>query len=121
MKGTGTIDIAANATVTAAQLPPALQASAGLFSDMAIYDYQTTPDAIKIGGNSQINFKGNMYLPKTAVTFQGNPTVNANACGNQLIASSIAFNGNPTLNFDFNTDACPLAIKPNSQLVRLVK
>ena len=82
MKGTGNIDITANTTVTAAQLPLALQASASLFSDMALYDYQTTPDAITIGGNRQINFKGNIYLPKTAVTFQGNPTVNANACGN---------------------------------------
>jgi hypothetical protein len=42
-------------------LPPALQASADLFSDMAIYDYQTTPDAIKIGGNSQITFIGKQH------------------------------------------------------------
>jgi hypothetical protein len=121
MKGGGSIKLTANATVTAAQLPPALQASAGLFSDMAIYDYQTTPDSIKIGGNSQISFNGNMYLPKTSVTFQGNPTINGSTCGNQLIAASLAFNGNPTLKFDFQNQGCSSAIKPISQYVALVQ
>jgi hypothetical protein len=73
---------------------------------------------IKIGGNSNITFKGTMYLPTANVTFQGNPTVDVGGgkgCG-ELIAKSVAFNGNATL----DSNGCSSATKPSSQYVRLV-
>jgi len=119
MNGTGTINIAANASVSTTQLPTALQPYANLLANMALYDQSNS--AVTFGGNSNIDFKGGMYLPNAAVTFQGNPTINGGTCGNQLIAKSLAFNGNPTLNFDFKNAGCPDAITPDSQYVALVQ
>ena len=83
LKATGgsSINTSANPSVAASQLPPALQSSASLFANMAIYKIfdpdqsKNGPNDITIGGNSNINFKGTMYLPNANVTFQGNPTV----------------------------------------------
>ena len=105
-EGGGTIDITGNPSVAPSKLPSALQSYASLFANMAIYkipDPDTSkngPNDITIGGTSNINFKGTMYLPSANVTFQGNPTINlagATGCG-ELIAKSVAFNGNATLN-----------------------
>jgi len=113
MKGTGTIIMTGNTTVTATQLPSVLQPYASLLANMSIYDRDTA--AVTFGGNSQVTFNGTMYLPNAAVTFQGNPTVNG--CG-ELIAQSIAFNGNAT----FDSTGCPNAVKlPSNQFVQLVK
>jgi uncharacterized Zn-binding protein involved in type VI secretion len=117
MKGSGTINLTANASLTASQLPAALQPDASLLAEMALYDQSST--AIQIGGNSSINFAGNMYAPNTSVTFQGNPTIDLGGnkgCG-QLVAQSIAFNGNAT----FDDSGCPLATKPTAQYVSLVQ
>ena len=126
-KGGGTITITANASLTKSQLPPALQQYASdytpsctltttcLLNNMAIYDQDGT--AITMGGNSNLNFSGNIYAPKAAVTFQGNPTVSA--CG-ELIAASIAFNGNAT----FDNSHCAANFKATtsiSQYVALVQ
>jgi Putative Flp pilus-assembly TadE/G-like len=112
LKGSSAINVTGNTSVTASQLPPALQSYASLFANMAIYDRTST--SWSIGGNSNVTFTGNMYLPNAAVTFQGNPTVNS--CG-ELIAASIAFNGNAT----FNNTGCSAATQPTSQYVRLVQ
>ena len=118
--GKGTLNITGPTSApSASSLPASLQSDASLFQDMAIYDASSAD--LQFGGNSNITLKGDMYAPTAAVTFQGNPTINAGACGNQLIASSIAFNGNPTLNFDFNNQSCPQAIQPTSQLVQLIQ
>jgi hypothetical protein len=111
-KGGGSITVTGNPSVAASQLPPALQSYASLFANMAIYDRSTLD--VTFGGNSNINFTGNMYLPNAAVTFQGNPTVNA--CG-ELIAKSVAFNGNAT----FDNTGCSAEQKGKSQYVRLVQ
>jgi phage gp45-like len=79
---------------------------------MAIYDQSSS--AITFGGTNSINLTGTMYVPNAAVTFQGNPTLNA--CG-ELIAASIAFNGNAT----FNNQGCSTATKPGSMYVSLVQ
>jgi hypothetical protein len=103
MKGTGTINVTGNASLTNAQLPTALQPDASLLADMAFWDLDSS--AIQIGGNTQITFAGNMYAPNAAVTFQGNPVINLSGgkgCG-ELIAASIAFNGNAT----FDDSGCP--------------
>lgn len=115
MKGSGSISVTGNASLTSSQLPAALQPDASLLADMALYDQSST--AIQIGGNSNISFLGNMYAPNATVTFQGNPTMSLNsmnACG-QLIAKSIAFNGNAT----FDDSGCPA--KPAVQYVTLVQ
>jgi hypothetical protein len=112
MRGTGTINLTANSSVTTAQLPAALQPYISLFGNMAIYDLDSS--AVTFGGNSNITFNGNMYLPNTAVTFQGNPTVGA--CG-ELIAASVAFNGNAT----FDNSGCSANTRPNGQVVMLVQ
>jgi hypothetical protein len=124
MKGGGTINITGNPSVASSQVPAAFQkftapscatTTSCLFNDMAIYDQSST--GLSIGGNSDISFNGNMYVPNAAVTFQGNPTVNA--CG-QLIAQSIAFNGNAT----FDNTGCSSNFgtpTPASQYVLLVQ
>jgi len=113
MKGTGTIVITGNTTVTASQLPAALQPYASLLANMGIYDRDTA--GVTFGGNSQVTFNGTMYLPNAAVTFQGNPTTNG--CG-ELIAKSIAFNGNAT----FDSTGCTTTTKlVSTQFVQLVK
>lgn len=113
MKGTGTINISGNTSLTASQLPVALQPYASLLASMSIYDRDTNP--VTLGGNSQVTFNGTMYFPTADVTFQGNPVVNG--CG-ELIAKSIAFNGNAT----FDSTGCPTAVKlPTSQFVQLVQ
>ena len=117
MKGGGRIDVTGNPSVATSQLPSVLQPYASLFANMAIYD-QSNVD-VTIGGNSQIAFKGNMYLPNAAVTFQGNPTISLSGggCG-ELIAKSIAFNGNAT----FDSTGCSSATKlPSTQYVTLVQ
>lgn len=117
LKGSSSINVTGNASVTAAQLPPALQPYASLFANMAIYDRYST--AWSIGGNSSVTFQGNMYLPNAAVTFQGNPTVSTGSgqCG-ELIAASIAFNGHAT----FDSTGCSSATKlPTTQYVQLVQ
>jgi Flp pilus assembly protein TadG len=117
MKGTGTISITANASLTNAQLPSALQPDAGILADMAFWDLDTSN--IQIGGNSDISFAGNMYAPNAALTFQGNPVINlggGKGCG-ELIAKSIAFNGNAT----FDDSGCPAATVLKSQYVALVQ
>jgi hypothetical protein len=130
MKGTGTITLAANSasSITAnatTWLPTVLQPYASLLSTLTLYDQNglgnSSPPAVTLGGNSQITFDGGMYLPHAAVTFQGNPTLNATSCGNQLIAYSIAFNGNPTVNFDFQNGGCPAGTTSVSQYVALVQ
>lgn len=117
MKGTGTITVKGNASVTTAQLPTVLQPYANLFANMVLY-YQSST-AVQIGGNSNITLNGNMYVPNAAVTFQGNPTVAlaGGACG-ELIAKSIAFNGNAT----FDSTGCSAATQlPSTQYVKLVQ
>jgi len=118
MKGTGTISIAGNATVSTSQLPSVLQPYTSLLSYMALYDQSNA--AVTIGGNSDISFTGNMYLPNAAVTFQGNPTINlggGKGCG-ELIAASLQFNGNAT----FDDSGCPASTVPStSQYVQLVQ
>jgi hypothetical protein len=118
--GKGTLNITApiSAPITSS-LPAVLQADAGLFQYMAIYDASNV--AVQFGGNSNINLRGNIYAPTAAVTFQGNPTIavsgGAGGCG-ELIAASIAFNGNST----FDTTGCPAATKlTSSQYVQLVQ
>jgi hypothetical protein len=124
-KGGGTIDITGNPSVAPSKLPSALQSYVSLFANMAIYkipDPDTSkngPNEITIGGNSNITFKGTMYLPTANVTFQGNPTIDlggTTGCG-ELIAKSVAFNGNATL----NSNGCSAATKPVSQYVQLVQ
>jgi Flp pilus assembly protein TadG len=113
MKGSGTISLTGNPSVATSQLPAVLQPYASLFANMAIYDQSNV--AVSFGGNSQIDFKGTMYLPNAAVTFQGNPTINN--CG-ELIAASIAFNGNAT----FDSTGCSSATTlPSTQYVKLVQ
>jgi hypothetical protein len=126
MKGTGTINVTANASLTAAQLPAVLRPYASpssstcvstntcLLNNMVLYDQSNV--AVTIGGNSQISFGGDMYAPNAAVTYQGNPTVNA--CG-QLVAASIAFNGNAT--FDNSGCSALNAPTPVTQSVALVQ
>lgn len=117
MKGTGTITIGGNPSVATSQLPSVLQPFAGLFANMSIYDQSNV--AVTIGGNSNINLSGTMYLPNAAVTFQGNPTISLSGggCG-ELIAKSIAFNGNAT----FDSTGCPTSTKlPSTQYVTLVQ
>lgn len=112
LKGTGTISLTGNASVTDAQLPSVLQPYESLLANMAIYDQSAT--AVTIGGNSNLNFLGNMYIPNASVTFQGNPT--SSNCG-ELVAASIAFNGNAT----FTNTGCGTATKPTDQYVSLVQ
>ncbi|WP_094194391.1 pilus assembly protein TadG-related protein [Bradyrhizobium viridifuturi] len=120
MKGTGTITITGNASVTNSQLPTVLQSSTytSLFSYMAIWDLSNV--AVQFGGNSNINLSGTMYAPNADVTFQGNPTIDlggGNGCG-ELIAKSIAFNGNAS----FNSNGCPTSTVPSTpQYVQLVQ
>jgi Flp pilus assembly protein TadG len=114
LSGGSSMNINGNPLVTASQLPTALQPYANLFANMAIYDQSNSP--ITMGGNSDPNFTGTMYLPNADVTFQGNPTLTLSPCG-ELIAKSVAFNGNAT----FNSNGCSAATKPNSQYVRLVQ
>ena len=112
-KGGGTISITGNASVATSQVPMALQRDVNLLANMAIYDKDGS--AISLGGNSSLTFNGNIYAPNAAVTFQGNPTVNA--CG-ELIAASIAFNGNAT----FDNTGCSAATKiATQQYVQLVQ
>ncbi|OSI77250.1 hypothetical protein BSZ21_03310 [Bradyrhizobium canariense] len=103
MKGGAFLNITGPTTApVASSLPTALQPYASLFKYMAIYYASAEP--AQFGGNSNINLTGNIYAPKAAVTFQGNPTIavgGAGGCG-QLIAKSIAFNGNAT----FDTTGC---------------
>ena len=105
-KGGGSISLAPNASVTNAMLPTALQPDASLLANMVIYDRDGS--AISMGGNSNLNFTGNIYAPTAAVSFQGNPTVNA--CG-ELIAASIQFSGNAT----FDNSGCSSATKITPQ------
>jgi Putative Flp pilus-assembly TadE/G-like len=116
-KGGGTLTLTGpTAAPSPSSLPAALQSSAALFQNMAIYDASAAP--VQFGGNSNINLKGNIYAPIADVTFQGNPTIDlggGNGCG-ELIAKSVAFNGNATL----NSNGCSFPTKPNSQYVRLV-
>jgi hypothetical protein len=113
LKGSSSINVTGNTSVTASQLPPALQSYASLFANMAIYDRYGTNWSI--GGNSHVTFTGNMYLPNAAVTLQGNPTGTASSC-EQLVAASLAFNGNAT----FDNTGCSAGTKPISQYVQLV-
>jgi hypothetical protein len=112
MKGSGTISLNPNGSVTSSQLPTVLQPYTSLLANMAIYDQSST--AITLGGNSNITLLGNMYIPNADVTFQGNPTVSS--CG-ELIAKSVAFNGNAS----FNNTGCSSATQPTSQYVVLVQ
>jgi hypothetical protein len=117
MRGTGTINLTANSSVTTSQLPSALQPYASLLADMSLYYMSST--ALTIGGNSAITFNGIMDAPNAAVTFQGNPTItlaNGKSCG-ELIAASIAFNGNAT----FDDTGCPGGTTPSVQYVTLVQ
>jgi Putative Flp pilus-assembly TadE/G-like len=113
-RGGGTLTIKAPTTApSASSLPTALQSGASLFQYMAMYDASAA--AVQFGGNSNINLTGNIYAPKAAVTFQGNPTISS--CG-ELVAASIAFNGNAT----FDSTGCSSATKlPSSQYVQLVQ
>jgi Putative Flp pilus-assembly TadE/G-like len=113
LKGSSSINVTANTSVTASQLPPVLQPYASLFDKMAIYDRNST--AWSIGGTSRVTFTGNMYLPNAAVTLQGNPSGTASTC-EQLVAASLAFNGNAT----FDNTGCSAGTKPTSQYVQLV-
>jgi Flp pilus assembly protein TadG len=116
MKGSGTITIAGPSTAPSVLptklLSPACPTCASLLQQMAIFDMDSS--AVTLGGNSNLNFFGDMYFPQAAVTFQGNPVVSN--CGS-LIAASIAFNGDATLN---NT-GCPTNTIPASQTVALVQ
>jgi Flp pilus assembly protein TadG len=125
-KGGGTINITGIPDVTSSQVPAAFQPYAEpscqttsppscLFNNMAIYDQSNVP--VSIGGTSNINFDGSMYLPNEAVTLQGNPTLDNSNC-EELIAGSIAFNGNPT----FNVSGCSkYTPQPISQAVWLMQ
>lgn len=113
MKGSGTVNIQANPTLTAAQLPTVLQPYVNLLAKMSLYDQSSS--ALTIGGSSQVTFNSIMYAPHAAVTYQGNPVVGG--CG-ELIAASISFNGNAT----FDSSGCPASTKPSSpQYVKLVQ
>ncbi|MGY3590508.1 Flp pilus assembly protein TadG [Bradyrhizobium sp. USDA 4341] len=118
MRGTGTITITGNASVSTTQLPTVLQPYASLFSYMAIYDQSNV--AVQFGGNSNINLSGTMYVPNASVTFQGNPTIDlggGKGCG-ELIAASIAFNGSA----NFNSTGCSAGTVPSTpQYVQLVQ
>ncbi|MCK1315373.1 MULTISPECIES: pilus assembly protein TadG-related protein [unclassified Bradyrhizobium] len=119
MKGGAFLNIAGPASApSASSLPAALQPYASLFQYMSIYYASAEP--AQFGGNSNINLTGNIYAPKAAVIFQGNPTIavgGAGGCG-QLIAKSVEFNGNAT----FDTTGCPSQTKlPKSQFVQLVQ
>ena len=122
MKGGAMLTLNGPATAPgASSLPAALQSSAALFQYMSMYVAPATPaPPMTFGGNSNINLTGNIYAPKAAVTFQGNPTIavgGAGGCG-QLVAASIAFNGNAT----FDTTGCPSQTKvPKNQYVQLVQ
>ncbi|HEY1941953.1 MAG TPA: pilus assembly protein TadG-related protein [Roseiarcus sp.] len=117
-KGGGTITLTGPTSApSSSSLPASLQADAGLFQYMAIYDASAT--AVQFGGTSNINVTGNIYAPTAAVTFQGNPTIslaNGKSCG-ELIAASIKFAGNAT----FDDSGCPAATVPTSQYVSLVQ
>src|SRR5690349_3805260 len=115
--------ITAKGSVSSTDVPASLQSytvpsctatNTCLLNNMAIYDQSNV--AITMGGNSNLNFTGNIYVPNAAVTFQGNPTVSA--CG-ELIANSVAFNGNAT----FDDTGCASTFHtqtPTTQLVTLV-
>jgi hypothetical protein len=116
VRGSATINVTANTSLTSSQLPTALQPDADLLAYMALYYLSST--AVQIGGNSGINFAGSMYAPNAAVTFQGDPVINVGGgtgCG-ELIAASIAFNGNAT----FDDSGCPTGTVPSTQYVQLV-
>jgi Flp pilus assembly protein TadG len=117
-KGGGTLTLTGPTTApSTSSLPAALQPSAALFQNMAIYDASAAP--VQFGGTSNINLTGNIYAPNADVTFQGNPTIDlggGSGCG-ELIAKSVAFNGNAT----FNSNGCSAATKPVSQYVQLVQ
>jgi hypothetical protein len=126
-KGGGTINITGIPDVTSSQVPAASQQytepscettspqPSCLLNNMAIYDQSSV--AVSIGGNSNINFDGNMYAPNAAVTLQGNPTLDNSKC-EELIAASIAFNGNPTFNVSGCSQYTP---QPESRYVQLVR
>ena len=129
MKGNGTITITANASVSSSQVPAGfanyttpncVSTNNCLFNNMAIYDMNTS-GSITFGGNSMLNFSGNIYAPKVDMTFQGNPTitVGSNSCS-ELIAKSVAFNGNAT----FDDLGCATGFHvaaPIAQVVALVQ
>jgi hypothetical protein len=103
-------------------LPTNLQSDASLLQYMALYDVPCPLCAttITFGGNSGLNFTGNIYAPDAAVTLQGNPVltiaVGSKGCG-EVIAGSIAFNGNPTI----DDSGCTTAQQPINQVVALVQ
>jgi hypothetical protein len=115
MRGGSTLTLTGPTSIPSA-LPTAFQRDAALFQYMSIYYASATP--VTFGGNSGINLTGNIYAPKAAVTFQGDPTmaVGGGRCG-ELIAASVAFNGNAS----FDSSGCPSIEKPPKiQYVRLV-
>ncbi len=79
--------------------------SSGSFVNMAIYEDPNcgSTGGLSLGGNNTLDVGGTIYLPKGAITLNGNP---ATITGGQLIANTIDVqNGNLNVTFTAGTTA----------------
>jgi hypothetical protein len=113
--GNPSIQLTALTTVATTQVPSVLSAVVGLMSDLLIYDPESTSNGVKITGNSTSYFRGIVYVPNSAVTYQGS-TTQTTGC-TEVIAAAVTLSGNSTL----DNSACPTILKPQSQYVALVQ
>jgi hypothetical protein len=113
--GNPIIQIAAPASVLAAQVPAKLASVLNLMSSLLIYDPEPySSKGVVLTGNSTNYLTGITYIPNAPVTYQGS-TVSATCT--EVIAYAVKLSG--ASNFD--NSGCPASVVPLSQYVQLVK
>jgi hypothetical protein len=114
INGNPLIQLTALSTVTAAQVPTALQGTSTLTQMSGLLIYYPTAGDLILSGNSTSYFSGITYAPNANVTYQGSTT--SNTCV-QIIAAGVKLSGNST----FDNSGCPASSKVESHYVRMVQ
>jgi hypothetical protein len=119
ISGNPLFTLTAPATVTAAQVPTALQSTTvlNLLSKLLIYISESTSgnQSVTVQGNTGSSFNGIIYAPNATVAYSGSAT--SDGC-NMLIAKGVKLSGNST--FD-NSGCPPSVVKPESHIVRMIQ
>jgi len=113
INGNPIIQLTALSTVTAAQVPTALQGSSTLTQMGGLLIYYPTSGNLNLSGNSSSYFSGTTYAPNADVTYQGSTV--SNTCV-QVIAAGITLSGNS----NFDNSGCPASTKTEVHVVKMV-
>jgi hypothetical protein len=116
--GNPVFNLTAPTTITAAQVPTALQGSTtlALMSKLLLYISESTSgnQSVNVQGNTGSSFNGIVYAPNADVTYTGSAV--SGGC-NMVIAKGVTLSGNST----FDNSGCPAGSKSEILVVKMVQ